>query len=182
MHPRLAPQPRQRRYSVQHQALLDSEAYAKLAELARTFRRKRAAMLRYVMQWGLTHTQGWMVNLSIPNRPYLVHMLVEPELRQQVQDTADAPGVTVAAWLRHAMRQVSPEDFLASWRAADTAFRSHDAGCYDWRFQLRLDQATQQKLATLMQTFGRSAAEVTRRLVAQATSEDFPSKLADDST
>jgi hypothetical protein len=69
-------------------------------------------------------------------------MLVDPELLQQVQDAADAHGVTVAAWLRHAMRQVMPDDFPASWRAGDTTPRSHDSGYYGTRFMLRLDEVT----------------------------------------
>jgi hypothetical protein len=51
------PEP-QRRYSVRRQARLDAETHAKLEELAHTFHRKRAAILRFVMQWGLTQTQG----------------------------------------------------------------------------------------------------------------------------
>ena len=39
---------------------------------------------------------------------------------------------------------------------------------------LRLDDETSSKLATLTQTFHRSAAEVIRQLIAQAESEDFP--------
>jgi len=58
--------------------------HAKLEELARTFRRKRATILRYVMQWGLALTDGWTIDSSIPDRPHLVHMLVDPDLLQQV--------------------------------------------------------------------------------------------------
>jgi hypothetical protein len=72
------------------------------------------------------------------------------------------------------MRQVTYEDFPASWRAGDIARRSHDSGYYERRFQLRLDQATQRTLEALMQTFHRSAAEVIRQLIAQAAPEDFP--------
>ena len=54
MNPPLGPQPRQQRYSARRQACLDAETHAKLNELARTFRRKRAAVLRFVMSWGLT--------------------------------------------------------------------------------------------------------------------------------
>jgi hypothetical protein len=90
-----------------------------------------------------------------------------------VQDAADAHGVTVAGWLRHAIRQVSLKDFPASWREAKSVPRSHESGCYDRRFQLRLDPDTQNKLETLKQAFDRSA-EVIRQLIAQATPEDFP--------
>jgi hypothetical protein len=169
------PRPRQHRYSARHQARLDAETFAKLEALATQFHCKRAANLRCVVQWALAYKHGWTIDSSILGRPHVVHMLVEPELRQPVQDAADAQDVTVAAWLRHAMRQVPPEDLPASWRAGETAVRSHDSGYYDRRFQLRIDQATQRKLEALMQTFGRSAAEVIRQLIAQATSEDLPS-------
>jgi hypothetical protein len=39
---------------------------------------------------------------------------------------------------------------------------------------LRLDEETSTKLATLTQIFHRSAAEVIRQLIAQATPEAFP--------
>jgi predicted transcriptional regulator len=174
MHPPPEPQPRQRAYSVRRQARLDADTHAKLEELARTFHRKRAAILRYVMQWEVTHAQTWTLVPSIPDRPHLVHMLVDPNLLQQVQAAAAAYGADVAAWERHAMRQVTPEDFPESWRAEDIAIRSHDSDYYDQRFQLRLDPATQRKLETFMQAFHRSAADVIRQLIAQATPEAFP--------
>jgi predicted transcriptional regulator len=174
MHPPPKPRPRQRRYSVRRQARLDAETHAKLEALTRIFHRKRSAILRHVMQWGLGHTTGWTVDLSIPNRPHLVHRLVEPHLLQQVQAAAEAHGASVAAWLRHAMRQVTPEDFPASWRAGDIAVRSHESGHYERRFMLRLDDETSSKLETLTHIFQRSAAEVIRQLIAQATPEDFP--------
>ena len=54
------------RYSARHQARLDAETYAKLKELAHTFDRKRSAILRYVMQWGLAQTEGWTVDMAVP--------------------------------------------------------------------------------------------------------------------
>jgi hypothetical protein len=95
------PQPRQRRYRVRQQARLDRETHAKLEAMATALHRQRSAILRYVMQWGLAHTNGWTVDRSPPDRLHLVHMLVEPELLQQVQDAAAAHSVTMAAWLRH---------------------------------------------------------------------------------
>jgi predicted transcriptional regulator len=101
-------------------------------------------------------------------------MLVGPDLLQQVQEAAEAHGVSVAAWLRQAMRQVTLADFPASWRAGDIAPRSHDSGYYHRRFMLRLDNDTQRKLETLMHTFHRPAAEIIRQLIAQARPEEFP--------
>jgi hypothetical protein len=72
--------------------------------------------LRFVMQWGLAHTRGWTVDPSIPASVHLAPLLITPELLQQIQDAADAYGVSVAAGLRHAIRQVTAEDFPVSWR------------------------------------------------------------------
>jgi hypothetical protein len=140
MHPPPELQPRRRRYSVRRQTRLDAETHAKLEELSSGFHRKRAAILRYVMQWGLGHTEGWSIDFSIPDHPHLVHMLLEPVLCQQVQEAANAHGVSVAAWDRHTMRLVMREDVPASWRAGETAPRSHDSGYDGTRFVLRLDE------------------------------------------
>jgi predicted transcriptional regulator len=153
---------------------LDAETQAKLEELARTFHRKRAAVLRFVMGWGLAHTSEWTLDPSIPDRPHLVHMLVDPERLRQVRAAAAAHGADVAAWERHAMQQVTLEDFPASWRAGEMAPRSHGSAYYRRPFILRLDDETSRKLATLTQTSHRSAAEVIRQLIAQARPEDFP--------
>jgi predicted transcriptional regulator len=174
MNPPPEPQPRQRRYSARHQARLDEETHAKLAELVRTFQRKRAAILRYVMQWGLTHTKSWTVNPSIPASAHLVPLLVTPELLQRRQDAADQHEARVAAWLRQALRQVTLADFPASWRARETAPRSHESGYFHRKFGLRLDDKTSRKLVVLTTTFHRPAADVIRQLILQAQPEDFP--------
>jgi hypothetical protein len=101
-------------------------------------------------------------------------LLVDPELLQQLQEAAAAHGADVAAWERHAMRQVTRDDFPPSWRAGETAPRSHESGSYHRRLQLRLDPDTQTKLQTFMQAFHRSAAEIIRQLIAQANPDDFP--------
>ena len=131
MNPPPEPRPRQRRYSVRQQARLDAEMYAKLAELAHTFHRKRAQILRHVMQWGLPRAHGWVVDRSIPATAHPVTLLVDPELCQQMEAAATAHGVTTAAWLRQAMRQVTLEDFPDSWRTGEGGSRSHDSGYYD---------------------------------------------------
>lgn len=81
----------------------------------------------------------------------------------------------MATWVRHAMHQVTYEDFPASWRAGATAGRSHESGYYHRKFGLRLDEVTSCTLEALTQTFARSAAEIMRQLIAQATPEDVPS-------
>jgi predicted transcriptional regulator len=174
MTPPLGRQPRQRRSSVRHQARLDVETSAKLEELASNFHRKRSATLRYVMQWGLHHSTGWTLDRSPVVAVPPVPVLLAPELLQQVQDAAEAHGASVAAWLRHGVRHVRISDFPPSWQVAETTGRSHDSPLHSQRFMLRLDADTQTKLQALTQAFDRSAAEVIRQFIAQATLEDFP--------
>ena len=126
MNPPLGPQPRQRRDSVRHQAHLDAETHAELEELAASFHRKRGPILRHVMEWGLTQTQQWAIDRSIAAAVPSVPVLLAPELLQQVQYAAAAHGVSVATGLRHALHQIAPDDFPASWRAGKTAGRSHE--------------------------------------------------------
>jgi hypothetical protein len=153
MIPSQEPQSRHRRYSARYQARLDAEAHGKLADLVRTFHRKRGQILRHVMQWGIARSRDWIVDQSIPVSSYLVPTLLEPTLRQQVQDAAAAHGVSAAAWLRHAMHQVTLEDFPASWRAGEMVPRSHESCLYGTRFMLRLDDETSSKLDALTQAF-----------------------------
>jgi hypothetical protein len=126
------------------------------------------------MGWGLTQTTEWTIDRSDLASVHLVPPLIEPAILQQVQVAATAHGASVAAWERHSMRQVTWEDFPPSWRAGETAPQLHDSPLYHRPFTLRLDEETSSKLATLMETFHRSAAEVIRQLVAQAAPEAFP--------
>jgi predicted DNA-binding protein len=167
-------QPRQRRYSARYQARLDPETLAKLEALASACHRKRSAILRFVMQWGLRHSEGWTVDRPPVAAVPPVPVLLEPTLLQPVQVAAAADGVSVAAWLREAMRRVTADDFPASWRTGERAGRSHESGYYHRKFGLRLDNVTSQKLETLTETFERPAAEVIRQLIIQARVEDFP--------
>jgi hypothetical protein len=82
--------------------------------------------------------------------------------------------MSVAAWMRQAMREVTTEDFPASWRASDIAIRSHESSYYSTRFMLRLDRDSARKLEILKQTFDRPAAEIIRALIARVTLDDFP--------
>lgn len=170
----LPPGPRQRHYTVRYQARLDPETSAKLDELARTCHRKRSAILRYVMQWGLGHSEGWTIDRSTIGAVPPVPVLLEPELLQQVQDAAAAHGVSVAAWVREAVRRVTADDFPASWRTGETVGRSHDSRYYGQRFMLRLDGDTETKLQHLLEQFTKPRAEIIRHLIAQARPEDFP--------
>jgi predicted transcriptional regulator len=103
-----------------------------------------------------------------------VPILLEPGLLLQVQDAAAGHGTSVAAWLRHAVRQIRLSDFPVSWRVGETAGRSHDSPCYGQRFMLRLDETTTRKLQHLADHFERPWAEIIRQLIAQATLGTFP--------
>jgi predicted transcriptional regulator len=168
------PQPRHVRHSTRWQARLDGETDGKLEELARTFHKKRGAVLRYVMQWGLTHGWEGPIDRSVPAAVHLVPLLLEPALLQQVQEAAAVHEASIAAWLRHALRRVTPEDFPASWRTGETAMRFHDSRQYGKRFMLRVDEQTWQSLESLADHFKQSHAEVIRQLIGQARPEDFP--------
>jgi predicted DNA-binding protein len=174
VNPPPTPHPRHVRYSVRHQARLDPETSAKLEELASTCHRKRSAILRFVMQWGLRHSEGWTIDRSPVVAVPQVPVLLEPERLQQVQAAAAAHGASLAAWLREAVRRVTAEAFPVSWRASTSSVRSHESGYYHRKFGLRLDNVTSQKLETLTETFERPAAEVIRQLILQARVEDFP--------
>jgi hypothetical protein len=76
----LGSQPRPRRDSVRRQARREAETSAKLKALVNTVHWKRAAILRYITQWGLAHTQRWTIDSSIPDGFRLVHVLVDSEL------------------------------------------------------------------------------------------------------
>jgi hypothetical protein len=92
MTPPRGPNQRHVRYSVRHQARLDAETSAKLEDFACTFHRKRSGILRFVMRWGLTQTQGWTVDTAAPLTVHPLSLLLEPDLLQQVQEAAVAQG------------------------------------------------------------------------------------------
>jgi predicted transcriptional regulator len=149
MNPARERQPRQRRSSARWQARLDAETHAKLEQLASVFHRKRSGILRFVMQWGLQHSEGWTIEQSPVVAVPPVPVLLEPELPRQVQDIAEAHGLSVAAWLREAMRRITADDFPDSWRAGEMADRSHESGYFRRKFGLRLDEITSRKLEAL---------------------------------
>jgi hypothetical protein len=72
------------------------------------------------------------------------------------------------------MGRITVEDFPASWRAGETACRSHESGHYQRRFMLRLDEKTSHKLESLTRVFDHPAAEMIRQLITRASPEDFP--------
>jgi predicted DNA-binding protein len=162
------------RYSARYEARLDVETHAKLKALAATFHRKRSAILRCLMQWGLTQTRSWTIDTAAPVTVHPLSLLLEPHLLQHVQEAASARGATVAAWVRQVMREVRSDDFPASWRTGVVVGRSHDSHTYGQRFMLRLDETTAQKLQALVAQFGTSQAAIIRQLITQAKPEEFP--------
>jgi hypothetical protein len=95
------------------------------------------------------------------SRPRLIRSRCwdSPDSSHQVQEAADASGVSVAAWGRHAMRQVTLEGLPLRWRAGETVPRPHDSPVSQRCFTLRLDEKTSRTLAPLTQTFHRPAAQ-----------------------
>jgi hypothetical protein len=60
------------------------------------------------------------------------------------------------------MRGVTIEDFPHSWRAGESAIRSHDSRYFGQRFMLRLDDMTTQKLQRLSEQFAKARAAIIR--------------------
>lgn len=158
------------RSSTRVEARLDAETQAKVEDLAHVFHRTRAAILRYVIPWGLTQLKEGTVEVAIPPTVRTLSLWLDPELSQQVQAAARTHGVTGAAWLR----QVTVEDFPASWRTGEVVPRSHDSRVYGQRFMLRLDEATMRTLQHLAEQFDQPRAEIIRQLIAHATLDNFP--------
>jgi predicted DNA-binding protein len=176
MHGPQDPQPRHVRDRVRYQARLDAETVGTLEALSRAFHRKRGQVLRHVMPWGITHGTAWTIDRSIPASPHIVPLLLEPALLQQVHDAAAAHGASVAAWLRHALRHVTPADFPPSWQAGEAAPRSHDSAYDGTRFVMRLDPQTRATLKHFSDHFDQPVAAVIRQVVRQARIEDFPER------
>ena len=167
-------QPRHKRFSIRWQARLDPDTYAKLHELAQRLHRKQAQILRHVMMWALDHPHTWSPDHQRPDSTRLVHMLIDPELCQRVQDVAGGQSVSVAAWVRQAMRHMTREDFPASGRAGGLSRRSHESGRNRRCLLGRLENKTWHRLETLARVFACPAAGGIRQLTGQASFEDLP--------
>jgi predicted transcriptional regulator len=177
---------RQPRDGVRMDARLDPATRAKLESLSASFHRSRAAVLREVMQWGLSRGPLGQIDRNDTQGPVQhLFFFVEPELHQRVGEAARGAGMDVAPWLRHLLHQIRRKDFPASWqrgtqhvpaidRAGRAARRSHDSRDYDERFMLRRDRRSSRKLQALAEHFTTSRAEIIRQLIAQASPETFP--------
>jgi predicted DNA-binding protein len=156
-------------------ARLDAATRANVDELARHFRRPRAAVLRHIMQWGLRqgHTAPLAQGESEGPVRHL-HLDVDVELHKGVEQAAAALGVDIAPWLRHMVRQVTMTDVPARWQEARVEARSRDSPRSRERFMLRLDERSRTRLQALGEHFGVSKADIIRQLLAQATPDTFP--------
>ena len=168
-------QPLESRSSIRMDARLDAITRQKVDDLARHFRKPRAAVLCHIMHWGLSHWQAEMLNGGESEGPVRhLSLYVDTALHARVEQTASAAGMNMAPWLRSMVRQITLTDFPASWQEATSEERSHDSRYYGQRFMLRLDETTAQKLQHLVEQFAKPQAEIIRQLIAQATPEDFP--------
>jgi hypothetical protein len=161
--------------SIRLDARLDVATRQKVDDLARHFHHPRAAVLSHIMHWGLSRGQTGPHSRDDPQGAARhLSCTVASALHQQVQQAAAAVGVKTASWLRQMIRQVTPEDFPASWHEGHAAERSHESRRYGKRFMLRLDGQAWATLDAWSTHFERSAAEIIRQLLAQATPDTFP--------
>jgi hypothetical protein len=156
-------------------ARLDATTRATVDDLARRFHRPRAAVLCHIMQWGLSCEHTEPVDQGDIQGPVRhLYLSVSSELYEQVEKAAAAAGLKIAPWLRHTVRQVTIEDFPASWQEATPPERSHDSHTYTERFMLRLNHTSSLKLQDLVDHFHVPKAAIIRHLITKAIPEDFP--------
>jgi predicted DNA-binding protein len=156
-------------------ARLDPTTREKVDDLAQHFHQPRAAVLCHIIEWGLSRVQTGPLDQGDAQGPVRhLYLYVQSDLHERVEKAATAAGVRLAPWLRHMVRQITIEDFPASWRADQSEERSHDSRIFVTRFMLRLDEPSQTKLRQLVKQFGVPKAEIIRQLIMQATPEDFP--------
>jgi predicted transcriptional regulator len=179
-------QPAPRRTSVRMDARLDTMTRAKVDALATTFHRSRGAVLREVMQWGMTRqAMGEIVHGDVQGPTTHLVFVVEATVHQDVGKAARGAGMDVATWLRQMLRDITEADFPRSWQVAAqgttrpqasprVSRRSHDSRTYGKRFRLRLDAPTWQTLERFAHHFTQSHAAIIRQLIAQARLEDVP--------
>jgi predicted DNA-binding protein len=161
--------------SIRLDARLDATTRQKVDDLARHLRRPRAAVLSHIMRWGLRREPGGALDQGASQGPvHHLYLYVDADLYEAVQKAATTAGVNTAPWLRHMVRHISVADFPASWQEEQAEERSHDSRRYGKRFMLRLDDPTWEKLDALSTYFERSAAEIVRQLLAQATPDTLP--------
>jgi predicted transcriptional regulator len=162
-----APPSDEPRASIRMDARLDAATRQKIDDLAQHFHQPRAAVLCHIMHWGLSREPTRPLDQGEPHGPVRhLYLYVASTLHGRVEQAATAAGVKTAPWLRHMVRQMTTEDFPASWQGARSEKRSHDSRTYGRRFMLRLDDSTSEKLDDLSTHFDQPAAEIIRQLLA----------------
>jgi hypothetical protein len=168
---------REPRASIRMDARLDATTRAKVDELAQRFHQPRAAVVCHIMHWGLSHTPTETRDGGASEGPVRhLYLFVDTGLHAQVEQAVTAAGINIAPWLRSMVRQMTSDDFPASWQAATAEERSHDSRIYGTRLMLRLDQTSQTKLQQLISHLRASTADIIRQLILQATPDDFPTR------
>jgi hypothetical protein len=71
---------------------LDPGTQTKIMRFVSVFRRRQSVVLRHVLQWGLSHGQGWQVDRGHRPAPHHSFLRLEPEVRQQVEVAATTAG------------------------------------------------------------------------------------------
>jgi hypothetical protein len=167
--------PSEPRSSIRMDARLDSMTREKVDDLATHFRKSRARILCHIMYWGLSRGQAEMLDGGASEGPVRhLSLVVDTALHARVEQAVTAAGMNIAPWLRSMVRQITIDDFPASWLEESSERRSHDSRIYGRRFMLRLDETAQTKLQQLITPFGTSNAHIIRQLIVQATPEDVP--------
>jgi predicted transcriptional regulator len=162
-------------FSIRTGVRLDAETRQKVDDLARRVHQPRAAVLSYIMHWGLSRGETLTRDQGESHGPVrYLYCYMESALHARVEKAAAAAGVKTAPWIRHMVRQVTITDFPASWQEERSEERAHDSRHYGRRFMIRFDDPTWEKLEDLSTHLDKSAAEIIRQLVAQAKPEDFP--------
>ena len=90
---------------------------AKVDDLATHFHQPRAAVRSYIMEWGLGREQTGPLDQGDAQGPVRhLYLYVQSDLYERVEKASTAAGVRLAPWLCHMVRQITIEDFPASWR------------------------------------------------------------------
>lgn len=161
--------------SIRIDARLDSATRAKVDDLATRFHQPRAAVVCYVMRWGLHRGPRVTIDQGGSEGPVRhLSLDVPSELHARVEQAAIVAGVKTAPWLRHMVRQIALPDFPERWQEGRSGGRSHDSRHYDTRFMLRLDEPSRINLQDLVDHFHLPKATIIRQLLIQATPQDFP--------
>jgi hypothetical protein len=93
------------RASLRMDAHLDPATRQKVDDFARRFHQPRAAILCHIMHWGLSHTQTEALDGGASEGPVRhLHLSVDIELHEPVEQAATAAGMKIAPWLRATVR------------------------------------------------------------------------------